>query len=94
MKPKTIILLSLQLSIYTLFGQNITGKWYEIQNPNAILEITIDKNNDTYSGTYNWEWKNRTNTINAPLDKVLIKNDSLLIKQKLTKVFFISMLVN
>tara|TARA_R110002049_G_scaffold41236_8_gene124513 strand:- start:3665 stop:5650 length:1986 start_codon:yes stop_codon:yes gene_type:complete len=82
MKPKTIILLSLQLSIYTLFGQNITGKWYEIQNPNAILEITIDKNNDTYSGTYNWEWKNRTNTINAPLDKVLIKNDSLLIELK------------
>ncbi|SFZ93965.1 Peptidase family M1 [Flaviramulus basaltis] len=80
MKSKIIVLLSLQLSIYTLFSQNITGTWYEIAKPNASLEIIIDKNNDIYSGIYNWEWKNGTNTINTPIDNVLIKNDSLLIE--------------
>ena len=80
MKRKIIILLSLQLSFYTLFGQNITGKWYEIANPNASLEITIDRNNDAYSGTFTWEWKSWISTVNAPLDQVLIKNDSLLLE--------------
>lgn len=78
MKSKLLIFLCLQLSIGSLYAQNITGKWYETQNPNASLEITIDKNNDYYSGTFNWEWKNWISTVNAPLDHVTVKNDSLL----------------
>jgi len=64
--------------MYSLFGQNITGKWYETQNPNASLEVTIDKNNNAYSGSFNWKWKNWISTVNAPLDHVTVKNDSLL----------------
>lgn len=88
MRKEIILLISLQLSIYSLFGQNITGKWYEIENPNASLEINIIENNDTYSGAFNWEWKNRTNTMNAPLDKVQNKNDSLLIELTHTNYTF------
>lgn len=77
MTRKTLITLSLQLSIFTLFGQNITGKWYEIEDPNASLEITIDKTNGTYSGTFNWEWKGGVRTVNAPIDQIIVKNDSL-----------------
>tara|TARA_R110000868_G_scaffold1389_9_gene10731 strand:+ start:4072 stop:6033 length:1962 start_codon:yes stop_codon:yes gene_type:complete len=75
-----MVLLSLQLSICSIYAQNITGKWYEIGDPNASLEITIDKNNDTYSGIFTTERKNWISTVNAPLDKVLIKNDSLLLE--------------
>ena len=82
MKKTTLITLCLQLSIFTLFGQNITGKWYEIQDPNADLEFTIDKTNDAYSGIYNWESKVRTSTINTPIESVILKNDSLLIAIK------------
>ncbi|WP_373515908.1 M1 family metallopeptidase [Persicitalea sp.] len=78
MKSAILLLMCFQLSVYTLFGQNITGKWYETQNPNASLEIVIDKNNDYYSGTFNWQWKTWISTINAPLDHVTVKNDSLL----------------
>jgi aminopeptidase N len=78
MKKITLIILCLQLSIFTLFGQNITGKWYEIDMSNSDLEITIEKNNQTYSGTFNWKFKDWINTVNAPLTNVIIKNDSLL----------------
>lgn len=78
MKKITLIILCLQLSIFTLFGQNITGKWYEIDMSNSNLEITIEKSNQTYSGTFNWKFKNWINTVNAPLANVTIKNDSLL----------------
>jgi len=80
MKRKILILISLQLSVYTLFGQNITGKWYEIEDQNASLEITIDKTNDTYSGTFNWEWKGGIRTVNAPIDQIIVKNDSLFLE--------------
>jgi hypothetical protein len=53
--------------MYSLFGQNITGKWYEIQNANSSLEINIEKNNDNDFGTFNWELKGWANIINAPL---------------------------
>lgn len=82
MKKTTLITLCLQLSIFTLFGQNITGKWYEIQDPNASLEFTIDKTNYAYSGIYNWESRDRTSTINTPIESVILKNDSLLITIK------------
>lgn len=77
MKRTALLLICLQLSMYSLFGQNITGKWYETQNPNASLEIVIDKNNDHYSGTINWELKGWANIINAPLKNLSIKNESL-----------------
>jgi aminopeptidase N len=82
MKRKTLIILCLQLSICTLLGQNITGKWHETSNPDASLEINIKENNETYSGTFSWEWKNWYSSINAPLSKVIIKNDSLLFELK------------
>jgi aminopeptidase N len=63
--------------MYSLFGQNITGKWYEIQNANSSLEINIEKNNDNDFGTFNWELKGWANIINAPLKNLSIKNDSL-----------------
>ena len=78
MKKTTLIVLCLQLSLFTLFGQNVTGKWYEIENPNASLEITINKNNDVFSGSFTWEWKSWINTVNAPLGNLTFKNDSLL----------------
>lgn len=77
MKSKLLILLCLQLSIGSLYAQNITGKWYEIEDPNGNLEITIDKTSDNYSGTFNWEWKGRLRTVNAPIDQIIVKNDSL-----------------
>jgi len=79
MKRKILLVLSLQLFFTTVFAQSITGKWFEIENPNANLEITIDENNNTYLGTFNMEWKNWVNTVNAPLDNVLVKGDSLLL---------------
>jgi hypothetical protein len=69
-------------------GKNITGKWYEIQDPNASLEFTIDKTNDAYSGIYNWERKDQTSTINTPIESVTVKNDSLLIAIKVFKLSF------
>ena len=78
MKRKILILICFQLSIFTLLGQNIAGKWYEIEKPNADLEITINKNNEAYSGTFNWEWKGWVSTVNAPIDNVTVKKDSLL----------------
>jgi aminopeptidase N len=77
MKKTTLITLCLQLSIFTLFGQNITGKWHEIANPNASLEITLDKTSDNYSGIFNWEGKSGINAVNSPLNDVTVKNDSL-----------------
>jgi aminopeptidase N len=88
MKKTTLITLCLQLSIFTLFGQNITGKWYEIQDPNASLGFTIDKTNDAYSGIYNWERKDQTSTINTPIESVTVKNDSLLIAIKYSNYLF------
>jgi aminopeptidase N len=88
MKKTTLITLCLQLSIFTLFGQNITGRWYEIQDPNASLEFTIDKTNDAYSGIYNWERKDQTSTINTPIESVTVKNDSLLIAIKYSNYLF------
>lgn len=78
MKKGIILLISLQLSIYSLFGQNITGKWYEIKSRNSSLEVSIDQNNDNYSGAFSWKWGNWINKINAPIDQVMINNDSLL----------------
>nr|WP_240961595.1 M1 family metallopeptidase [Nonlabens sp. Ci31] len=78
MKKEIILLITLQLSIYSLFGQNITGKWYEIKSKNSSLEVSIDQNSNNYSGTFSWKWGNWINKINAPIDQVLIKNDSLL----------------
>ena len=78
MKRKILVLLSLQFSIYALFGQNITGKWYKVQHPNASLVINIEKNNDNYFGTFNWEQKDWINVVNAPLENLIIKDDSLL----------------
>jgi aminopeptidase N len=78
MKKTTLIVISLQLSIFSLFGQNITGKWYEIYGSNSDLDITIENNNEGYSGTFNWKFKNWINTVNAPLDQITVKNDSLL----------------
>lgn len=80
MKIKTGITLCLQLFIFTLFGQNINGKWYEIQDPNSSLEFTIDKTNEAYFGSFNWQWKTWISTVNAPLDHVIVKNDSLLLE--------------
>lgn len=77
MKSKLLILLCLQLSIGSLYAQNITGKWYEIEDPNGNLEITIDKTSDNYSGIFNWEWKGSLRTVNAPIDQIIVKNDSL-----------------
>lgn len=77
MKKTTLILICLQLSFFTLFGQNIAGKWYEIENPDANLEIKIIENNESYSGTFNWKFKNWINTVNAPLDQITFENDSL-----------------
>ncbi|WP_223269130.1 MULTISPECIES: M1 family metallopeptidase [unclassified Polaribacter] len=77
MKRKILFLLSFQLTIFTLFSQNITGKWYEIKDTPS-LEVTIKKNNNLYSGTFNWEWKNYMNAVNAPLYDLVVKNDSLL----------------
>jgi hypothetical protein len=73
MKNNTYYPLS-SIIYFTLFGQNITGKWYEIQDPNASLEFTIDKTNDAYSGIYNWERKDQTSTI-TPIESVTVKND-------------------
>lgn len=78
MEPKLLILLCLQLSIGSLYAQTPAGKWYETENPNASLEINIDKTSDTYSGTFNWERKSQINVVNAPLKNVTVKNDSLL----------------
>jgi aminopeptidase N len=80
MTRKIFILFSLQLSICTLFGQNITGNWYEIESSRSSLEIIIEENNNTYFGSFTWEWKNWINTVNTPLDKVSIKNDSLFLE--------------
>lgn len=88
MKQKIIILLWLHLSICSLYAQNLTGKWHEIENPTTILEITIGKEKEGYSGSFNWEWKSWINTINAPLDQVIIKNDSLFLKLKHADVIF------
>ncbi len=80
MKKLILFTLLLFFTINFSHAQDITGKWYETGNPNASLEITINKNDNNYYGTYSWEWKNRTNTANAPLDNVLIKKDSLLLE--------------
>lgn len=80
MKQTTLITLCLQLSIFTVFGQNLTDTWYETQNPDASLEIMIDKNNEAYSGTFNWKWKTGISTVNTPLDNVIVKKDSLLLE--------------
>lgn len=77
MKKITLILICLQLYFFTLFGQNITGKWYEIEGQNSNLEITINKNSDAFSGSFTWEWKNWINTVNAPLKNLNITKDSI-----------------
>jgi len=82
MLRKILVLLCLQLSFYALFGQNITGKWYEIESEQSSLEIIIEENNHALSGSFNWEWKNWINTVNGILDKVTVKNDSLFFELK------------
>ncbi|TXD53072.1 MULTISPECIES: M1 family metallopeptidase [unclassified Polaribacter] len=78
MKRKIIFALIFQISICTLFSQNKTGKWYETKLENSNFKITIEENNDIYSGTFNWEWDNWINNVNVPIDEVLFKKDSLL----------------
>ena len=82
MSRKIFVLLSLQLSFHALFGQNITGKWYEIKSERSSLEISIEENNNAYSGFFNWEWKNWINTVNGALDNVTLKDDSLFFELK------------
>ncbi len=77
MLQRILLLIIILASKGLLFGQDVAGNWYEIQDSNSNLEITIDNNDGTCSGTFNWEWKNWINTINTPLNNVLIKNDSL-----------------
>jgi hypothetical protein len=55
MKNNTYYPLS-SIIYFTLFGQNITGKWYEIQDQ-CKFKFTIDKTNDAYSGIYNGNGK-------------------------------------
>ena len=78
MKRKIIFLLFFQILICPLFSQDITGKWFDVKNAYNGAEITIDKNNETYSATFNWEWKNWYTIINRPVNKIIVKNDSLL----------------
>ena len=80
MSAKILLFLCLQVWICSLSPQNLIGVWYEIEHPRANLEITINENNDIYSGTFSWEWKTWVNTIKKPLNKVELKNDSLFIE--------------
>ena len=79
MTKKIILLLSFSFSVFNVFGQSIAGKWYETQNPNSNFEINFEKDNENYLGTFNNQWKNGNKTVNKPADKVIIKNDSLVI---------------
>jgi len=79
MSKYIFLYLFLQVSICSLSAQNISGKWYEIEDTRASLEINIDENNEAHFGSFSWVWKNRDNTVNKPLEKVVLKSDSLLI---------------
>ncbi len=78
MNKKILVLLTLQLFVSALFGQDISGKWYEIEVSDANLEINIDQDKEGYSGTFSTERKNWINIANAPIDNIIVKKDSLL----------------
>lgn len=74
---RTLFLIALLATAGLLFGQDISGKWYEIESTNENFEFTFKKQNNQFTGTYSYFRKDQENIINAPIESIDLKEDSL-----------------
>ena len=82
MKKGTSILGLACLFLSSTFAQSVTGKWYDHNMENAQFELTITEDMDGLTGTYSIKDQNNINIVDAPLSKIIHKNDSLIIDLK------------
>ncbi len=68
------------LSLSPTFSQDIIGKWYDIASEDKKFELTIWEENNQLTGSYTSIQKNNINIINAPIEKITQKKDSLILE--------------
>lgn len=78
MKKINFTLIVLLIWTKLVAAQNITGKWYEIEQHDQ-LEITIQKKEHQFLGTYSLIRENKRNILHAPIQNIRPTKDSLIL---------------